>query len=149
MSHSIAETRKQRPMWVYEKNYTSLVRLLPFLVNREQDCLHLRQKNWILKASVLEHAPYTQVVELKQSFSTSNKLLKDIYMKVRVYHDACLVEVIAYQGLGRILPQYTYPNEKMLHKDEKRQANVLLHDWLIAFFRKGLEETDYRLCPES
>ena len=118
-------------MWVYEENYISLLQLLPFLF--EDDGLIrvcARHSNASLVISILEHCRYTQVMEIKQVFNETSQHLQGLAMKVRVYHDAQLAEVISYQGHSRLLSKYPYPNQKMFHRDEKRQANYLLHDWL-------------------
>lgn len=131
MSHTITQTRRNSPMWVYEKNYVCLARLLPFLFDRTglaRVCArHLNNK---LEISILEQCRYTQVVEIKQIFNKATQYLQGLSMKVRIYHDAQLAEVISYQGHSRILSKYSYPNQKMFHRDEKRQVNYLLSDWL-------------------
>ena len=118
-------------MWVYENNYTSLMRLLPFLF--EEDGLvrvSARHLNATLAVSIVEQCRYTQMVEIKQIFNAATQHLQGLAMKVRIYHDAQLAEVVGYQGHPRLLSKYSYPNQKMFHRDENRQANYLLNDWL-------------------
>ncbi|NNF96377.1 MAG: hypothetical protein HKM94_05565, partial [Halobacteria archaeon] len=59
MSHTITQTRQRSPMWVYEKNYACLVRLLPFLFDHEGlirvSARHLNAK---LAVSILEQCRY-------------------------------------------------------------------------------------------
>ena len=102
MSHTITQTRRNSPMWVYEKNYVCLARLLPFLFDRTglaRVCArHLNNK---LEISILEQCRYTQVVEIKQIFNKATQYLQGLSMKVRIYHDAQLAEVISYQGLSK------------------------------------------------
>jgi len=69
-------------------------------------------------------------------------------MKVRIYHDAQLAEVISYQGHSRILSKYPYPNQKMFHRDEKRQANYLLNDWLDTMKEVEFSYENECLSPE-
>ena len=107
MSHTIIHTRQRSPMWVYEKNYACLVQLLPFLF--EQDGLMrvcARHLNARLAVSILEQCRYTQIVEIKQIFTEVSQHLRGLTMKVRIYHDAQLAEVISYQGHSRILSKY-------------------------------------------
>jgi uncharacterized protein YqiB (DUF1249 family) len=136
-------------MWVYENNYASLMRLLPFLFEEEGLArVYARHLNATLVVSILEQCRYTQEIEIKQVFNEATQHLPGLVMKVRVYHDAQLAEVISYQGHSRILPKYSYPNEKMFHRDEKRQANYLLNDWLATMREADFSHEDKCLCPE-
>jgi uncharacterized protein YqiB (DUF1249 family) len=51
-------------------------------------------------------------------------------MKVRIYHDARVAEVLACQGIHSFQPFYPYPNPKMLQPYEKRRVNYFLGEWL-------------------
>ena len=72
--------------------------------------------------------------------------LPDIIFDVRVYDDARLAEVISYQGRGRIQFKYNYPNDKMYVPDEKRQGNLLLHDWLSTCSRLNYSDNLVEKC---
>lgn len=133
MSHTITQHRQNRPMWFYEKNYRFLIKLLPDLGTMPVGVFQLHHAGHTMQIKVLESCPYTQMLELSQHFVSHAPQINDLRMKVRVYHDARLVEVTGYQGLGRLLAKYHIPNDRMLHPDEKRQANLLLHDWLTMF----------------
>ena len=131
MSHTITETRQRSAMWVYENNYACLMQLFPFLFEEDglaRVCAH--HLNATLVVSILEQCRYTQEIEIKQILNQATDHLPGLKMKVRVYHDAQLAEVIGYQGHARLLSKYPYPNQQMFHRDEKRQANYLLNDWL-------------------
>jgi len=118
-------------MWVYERNYRILLKLLPDLV---QQAVESRYRVCFTHGSVtvtlLENGPYTQTVELVQLPAEQMNHVEAIHLKVRIYHDAALAEVIAYQGKLRLMSKYEYPNKHMYHPDEKRQSNYLLHEWL-------------------
>ncbi len=120
------------------------MQLLPFLF--EEDGLVrvcAEYKDISLAVSILEQCRYTQVVEIKHVFNDASQHLHGLSMKVRIYHDAQLAEVISYQGQSRILSKYSYPNKNMFHRDEKRQVNYLLHDWLGA-----INEVDFEFEHE-
>jgi len=149
LSHTITNTRQHSPMWVYEKNYACLVQLLPFLFEQHgllRVCA--RHLNTRLAVSILEQCRYTQIVEIKQIFTEASQHLYGLSMKVRIYHDAQLAEVISYQGHSRILSKYPYPNQKMFHRDEKRQANYLLNDWLDTMKEVDFSFENECLSPE-
>ncbi|MCN4145275.1 MAG: DUF1249 domain-containing protein [Thiohalomonas sp.] len=82
---------------------------------------------------ILQQYKYTTLISLKQSLQTqlSSHLktmtqLSAIDMELRICHDACLVEVIGYQGKSPIQSANVYPNKHMLQIDEKRQLNLFL-----------------------
>ncbi len=140
MSHTITQHRQRQPMWFYEKNYRFLMQLLPDLDSMTEGGYQIRHARHKLHIRVLESCPYTQMLELSHDFGSHNPMVNDLWMKIRVYHDARLAEVTAYQGLSRLLARYELPNDKMLHADEKRQANLLLHDWLTMFITSFRQE---------
>lgn len=120
-------------MSVYEDNYRLMSGMAPALdLIRVPTTLILADYPRI-SLSILECAPYTSVAALNHSFGICDgRLLKDMEMRLRVYHDARMIEVIAYQGRGRFAPRYPYPNEAMLSPFEKRQVNLFLGEWLRA-----------------
>ena len=58
-------------------------------------------------------------------------------MTVRMYHDAKVAEVVNCSGRGGFEPEYGYPNKLMLQRDEKRQVNQLLGEWLDFFVHRS------------
>ena len=149
MSHTIAQRRQRSPMWVYEKNYAFLVRLLPFLLENDgvvRACA--KNLNAKIEITILEQCRYTQTIQIKQVFTHGSPHLPGLSLKVRIYHDAQLAEVISYQGHSRMLPKYNYPNKKMFHRDEKRQVNYLLNDWLVTIWEVDFSHENEILCPE-
>ena len=117
-------------MWVYERNYVALMDLFDGL---RRDSTKLASAKLQLEMQVIERSRYTTEISLRHSFHNRIPAVPDQSMRVRVYHDAQLAEVVSYQDVDRLLPEYVYPNEEMLHRDEKRQANILLHEWLSLF----------------
>lgn len=117
---------------IYENNYQLMQELVPALPGvRVPTTLLLSERYPRISLSILECAPYTSMAALSHSFGICDgRLLRDMEMRLRVYHDARLLEVIAYQGRGRFAPRYPYPNDAMLSPFEKRQVNVFLGEWL-------------------
>lgn len=137
MSHSIAEIRARNPMWIYEHNYVAMLELLHRLECDGEEEIAFEIEDCELNIRVMERCRYTILVAITQTFKKDSQLFPDLTMRVRVYHDARLVEVVAYQDLHRLLPKYTYPNKRMLQRDEKRQANLLLYEWLTIYLREA------------
>lgn len=131
MAHSISQQRKQNPMWLYEHNYASLCTLFWDIISGDAQSLEYRTGHSILKIQLKEKNKYTLLLEVTESYRESIGLQQPLRMRVRLYTDARLAEVVNYQGKARFLPKYEQPNAKMYHRDEKRQINYLLYDWLL------------------
>lgn len=149
MRHSIAENQRRSPMWVYEKNYGFLMHLFPFLRegNRTRQILRAGQQR--LEVVVLEKSTYTHLIELRQLAEHPDALPAALALRVRLYHDAQLAEVNACQEHYRLRPRYEYPNRNMYHRDEKRQTNYLLHDWLHALATMRFDIDDEPVVTEA
>lgn len=86
---------------------------------------------------VISGSRYTAEVEIVQ-LSPISDWCDAPSMRIRVYHDTRMVEVIGYQGVSRIRAKYTYPNARMCHPDEKSSVNRLLGEWLQLCLEIGL-----------
>jgi uncharacterized protein YqiB (DUF1249 family) len=148
VSHTISEIRRRSPMWVYEKNYQLLVHLLPFLRNGRAIKQVIRAGADHLQVVVLEKSKYTHLVELQQLPVEPDTLPTALTLQVRLYHDAQLAEVSTYQDHHRLLSKYDYPNRNMFHRDEKRQANCLLYDWLCMLTPARFDLDDEQVVTE-
>lgn len=84
---------------------------------------------------VLTDAPYTTDIQVRQKSSGPEYLATRFV--VRLYHDMQLAEILSSQGLERFAAHYEQPNPKMLQRDEKKQVNQFLADWLRLCFQRG------------
>ncbi len=128
-----------------ESNYVRLLRVFPQLGDKSQRQIGLPQGDeTVVSLRVLERTPYTTLIEIKQADTESIETgwLQMPRLKVRVYHDAKVVEVIDCQGLRRPQPRCHYPNRQMHQQDEKAQWNRFLGEWLGQCIRFGY-------CAES
>jgi len=121
----------KNPMRFYEGNYHLLQELLPEMLPNGCHRYYFYGSKARFRVEVLETAAYTQELKLFHQLDTLPEFLPGLGLDVRVYHDARLAEVHAVNGVGRLVPKIECPNNKMLHKDEKQQANFLLHEWLM------------------
>ncbi len=140
MTHTIQTQRSRTPMWVYEKNFVLLHSLFPDLGVSDHFEFIPAQADTCFTLKVLERCRYTCMLELRQKLNLPENFHRDLVMKIRIYNDAQLVEVTGYEGIERLHPNYCYPNQKMMLKDEKRQANILLHDWLSLVLAHSLKQ---------
>ncbi len=128
-----------------ESNYVRLLRIFPQLTDKSQRQIGLQQGvEKVVSLHVLERTPYTTLIEINQAETKAaeNDWLQMPTLKVRVYHDAKVVEVVDCQGLRRPKPRCNYPNRQMLQQDEKAQWNRFLGEWLGQCMRFGY-------CAES
>lgn len=137
MSHTISQCSPRSPMWVFEENYRLLQRLIPELEQGGDRLVLAGSENEELELLILERCRYTTMVELSKPFTIDGEWLPDLSMQLRIYHDANVVEVTAYQGCHRIPARYQVESHARHHKDDKRQINFLLHDLLLYCLRLG------------
>jgi len=140
VTHTIQAQRSRTPMWVYEKNFVLLHSIFPDLGLTDHFEFIPEQSGMRFSIHVLERCRYTRMLELRQKLCLPENCMRELVMKIRIYNDARLVEVTGYEGIERLQPSYCYPNKKMMLKDEKRQANVLLHEWLSLVLAHDLKQ---------
>lgn len=120
-----------------ETNYFRLRKLFPLLVaGRELHIAISPQESCQIVLAVLETTPFTALVGIGQKDSGGSSWLAAPTMRVRIYHDAKLAEVVACDG-SRVLPRNNYPNEHMFQPDEKAQWNRFLGELLAACIGRG------------
>lgn len=149
MSQTIPPDCHRTPMWVYEQNYALLRRLLPFLQEAPVGTRAVaRHADGRVIVTLLENSPYTQVLALCQDVQQDSDYLQALDFHVRLYDDARVAEVIRYQDQRRLRGRYPYPNARMYQPDEKRQSNLLLHDWLCLLHHRRfeLDEACHQAC---
>ena len=120
-----------------ETNYLRLLKLLPRTAHRRGYQLDVSRNGTAdLMFSVKERNKFTNIVELE--LKSANQTLPDYHFDLRVYYDAAMVEVIAFQGRRQISPRYHYPNPNMHQCDEKYQQQQFLADCLGSCLAHGL-----------
>lgn len=140
-----------------ESNYQLLIKLIPDL-EVDEGCVFgvAAEENSMgyVHIVVTERCKYTTTVRIVQ---THLKQLDTAYivhgheqaqenkdwipqpaMSIRLYHDAQMAEVLAFQRHSRIKPNYEYPNKKMYQRNEKAQLNKFLGEWLLHCHKFGL-----------
>lgn len=126
-----------------ETNYYRLKKILPGF--DDSDGLQLAlpgRSDLMMSIDVIERTPYTSLVEIRQlGVSSAASWFPAACLKVRLYHDARLAEVVNWAGMRRPKPRYHYPNEEMLQPDEKAQWNAFLSEWLALVIRQGFSPT--------
>ncbi len=117
---------------IYERNFNRLLTLLPTLA---QACASPAPvlpgpEEAGLDLEILECHKFTLVVRISQPLPLPTGPASTTSMTIRIYFDAQVAEVLAYQHHRRFQPKYDYPNVDMLHVREKRRVNEFLGEWL-------------------
>jgi len=126
-----------------ETNYARLIKLIAHHLQPGNDEFRFMMSRgdhqWLLILRVLERSPYTTTLQLTQTaVADISSWLHMPRLTVRMYHDAKLAEVLAWEGHKRLRPRYVYPNQSMYQADEKLQINQFLGDWLKIALECGL-----------
>lgn len=139
-----------------EANYLRLTKLLanrhPDNSSSQQDELRFMiargQQDWLHVLRIIERSPYTTTLELSRTaIGESSNWLALPKLTLRMYHDAKLAEVLAWEGHKRLRPRYEYPNQSMYQSDEKYQLNRFLGEWLTLCLEHG-HSLDGTFCFE-
>ena len=117
-------------MMVYEANYRRLMRLVPDLRSVTGTMISRGGDLPDICLDILEHCKYTTTFSLTHHLNIDGKIVPDMEMRIRAYHDAKVAEVIDYQHESRFASYYPYPNPRMRHHFEKRQINLFFSEWL-------------------
>jgi len=129
-------------MWVYEKNFIILNDLCPDL-DVENECICACSeggKDHLLHIKVIERCAYTTTLRLKQNLMLPGKYIQKLVMYIRLYHDAQVAEVINYQGFSCLFEKCGSLKKQGMVCNDKRQTNILLHDWLSIFISRNINK---------
>lgn len=122
-----------------EANYLRLSKLLAYAHTDDLRFMVARaDQQWLHHLRVTERSPYTTTLELSRTaVGESSAWLSMPRLTLRMYHDAKLAEVLAWEGHKRLRPRYDYPNQSMYQSDEKYQLNRFLGEWLAVCLEQG------------
>lgn len=124
-----------------EANYHRLMVLFPDMAETGHYRFGLMGADDRVELRVLKRAPYTSLVEMTQNDGSETSWLASPTMRVCLYHDAAMAEVVACENVHGVHPRYHYPNTAMHQPDEKAQWNRFLSDWLATCLRRGYTVT--------
>lgn len=81
--------------------------------------------------------PQIPMADVQGDFKLLVDGFKSYSFEVRLYHDASVAEVIAWEGNRRFKARHDYPNPRMYHSDEKAQLNRFLGELLEFCLTQG------------
>ena len=135
-------------MWIYERNYALLAGIFTRLIEQSENevASFFIPGRGETRVQVVERCRYTLTLVLAEAYSA--KSVPEISMQVRLYHDAKVAEVVSYQGFTDLLPKHRDLGKgNPQNHSEKRQANLLLHDWLVSLQKSQVPLQSTLDCP--
>ena len=121
-------------MDLYENNFIKLRKLLPNPENLPDSVISKIAGHLDLYIKVIERSKFTTTFYMSYCFPTTHGLQMEPNLKIRVYHDARLAEVMAgHLHHGRLVLD-NLPADALR---EKWQLNRFLHKWLGYCIRQG------------
>jgi len=140
MTHTIPTSHlksRSKILRTFEDNYKLLVRLFaPLFDGKEDMVLESDDVGTPIQVKVCERHKYMTIIELNQQLSDEQQI-PDMLLRLRLYFDARVAEVIGYQGIERIPARYQFKLERGDLRDEKMQVNRLLNEFLNHIINKG------------
>jgi uncharacterized protein YqiB (DUF1249 family) len=115
---------------ICESNYHKLFKLIPNLCSIDRLAIGQTANNPALYLSILERNPYTLTIELNHCFSAEFDRLIDPGLRIRIYLDAQLAEVIRDNQHPTVAQRYKNPGLIEDIRDYKWRLNYFLQKWL-------------------
>jgi uncharacterized protein YqiB (DUF1249 family) len=115
---------------ICESNYQKLFRLIPDLCAFDKSAIGRTRNRPALQLDVLERNPYTLTIELNHCFNQPLSELITPRIKIRVYLDAQLAEVIRDEDRPAVEKVHKAANCAREIQDYKWRLNYFLQKWL-------------------
>lgn len=113
-----------------ESNYHKLFKLIPNLRVLETAAIGQTDNKPALHLCILERNPYTLTIELSHCFKQQLSELLAPAVKIRVYLDAQLAEVIRDNDRPAVDRVYQNPGQALEIQEYKWRLNYFLQKWL-------------------
>jgi uncharacterized protein YqiB (DUF1249 family) len=129
---------------ICEANYHKLIRLIPDLPSIKRNVIGYASGKPALHIEIIEKAPYTLTLLLSYCFGMKPKNLLEPAVKIRVYLDARMVEV---------LRDHVRPDVRRAFQDPGQIQDIMDYKWSLNYFlEKWLNhclQTDYQFRAEQ
>ena len=109
-----------------ESNYLKFLRVFRDYQNTNERVLMVGDSRILL--TVTERARYTTTFKVVQV--SNSPFIKHLELELRAYHDARMLEILAFQRSRFIKGTYRYPNPSMHQKNEKLSQTQFVSEWL-------------------
>ncbi|MGY6276112.1 DUF1249 domain-containing protein [Methylomonas sp. MgM2] len=115
---------------ICESNYHKLLYLIPNLHSLKKTAIGHTDNHPALHLDILERNPYTLTIELSHRFKQPFSELFAPAVKIRIYLDAKLAEVIRDNDRPSVNRVYQNPGRTVEIQQYKWQLNYFLQKWL-------------------
>lgn len=113
-----------------EGNYQKLLRLIPGLMSIDDHTIGCAEEKPSLHVQIQGKTTYTLTLTLSHSFDGDDRQLLEPAVKIRVYRDAGLVEVLRDHARPPVAQVYRNPGQSREIMDYKWSLNYFLSKWL-------------------
>jgi uncharacterized protein YqiB (DUF1249 family) len=122
---------------ICESNFQKLFQLIPCLLTCKEKASGFAENNSFLHLDVIERSPYTITIELSHSFSKSGAELLEPAVKIRIYLDAKLAEVLSDHVRAPVMQIYKNASCSREIMNYKWRLNYFLQKWLDHCLKKN------------
>ncbi|MGR9044337.1 MAG: DUF1249 domain-containing protein [Gammaproteobacteria bacterium] len=116
--------------WICESNYRKLLKLIPNLLSLNNTTVGKASKKPDLHLDIIERSPHTLTIQLSHCFIRMTDHLMTPELKVRVYLDAQLAEVVRDCVRSDVSSVFKDPGQTTEILDYKWRLNYFLEKWL-------------------
>ena len=124
---------------ICESNYQKLLKLIPDLLTLEETAIGLAPNNTTLHITVIESTPYTMTVELSHYFTKNLDEFLEPAVKIRLYLDAQLAEVLSDHVRASVAHVFKNPGLSREIMNYKWRLNYFLQKWLDHCLKKDYQ----------
>ncbi len=122
-----------------ESNYQKLLKLIPDLLTLKGTATGHAVNNTTLHILIIESTPYTLTVELSHNFSQNQHELLEPAVKIRLYLDAQLAEVLNDHARASVAQVFKDPGLSREIMNYKWRLNYFLQKWLDHCLKKDYQ----------
>jgi len=121
---------------VCESNYQKLFKLIPDLIGFKETAIGRAPHNTTLYLEIIERTPYTLTLELSHCFYKDSDEFLAPAVKIRVYLDAQLAEVLSDHVRAGVAQVFKDPGLSLEIMNYKWRLNYFLQKWLDHCLKK-------------
>jgi uncharacterized protein YqiB (DUF1249 family) len=121
---------------ICESNYQKLFKLIPDLFAFKETAVGVAANNTTLHIKVIERTSYTMTVELSHCFNKNLEEFLEPAVKIRIYLDAQLAEVISDHVRASVAQVFKDPGLSREIMNYKWRLNYFLQKWLDHCLKK-------------
>ena len=131
---------------ICESNYQKLFRLIPNLSEFTDTAVGHTQHQPALHLQILERNPYTLTIELSHCFNQQSADLIEPAVRIRVYLDAQLAEVLRDHDRPAVDRVYQNPGRALDIQEYKWRLNYFLQKWLDHCLKTDYQFSNHAGC---